>query len=790
MATPQVQIDVALEVKAAREALDRLNKDFEDFANRAKKQSRKADVAFGAFVANIASNVTLRAFDAIKEGFREAFKRSLEFNKALKEIETILPKNTKLTQDLVDELSDLGKQFGTGATTQAKAFYQIISAGVTDAVEAQKALNAANLLASGGLSDLGSSIDVITDILNVYKDTNITAGDAADTLFKSVQLGKLTVDGISQSIAQALPSARALGIGLDEVASALVVLTKNGFQANEAAVRLRALFSAVAKDGQKLGDGLNSAAIEANGLSGFLTTLAQRTKGSADATANLFGNVRAQQAALILANDSAKDFTQTLGEYETKAGAAARASEKIVGEDLSKQLDIAKEGALSTARAFFDDLQPALLSITKALNQGISPAVNRTLPELQGELRKLNIELAFINDGSTKLAVGFKRSSEEIQKDIEAVSRKIFELEGGKVEFIPSESIVRAKELEAEIKKIETALLFGTATPIQDKIKLGELKEELKSVKEETADLFSAERLKATTGDVQNANAQLLESEAKFLIDIRKLREEAALAEEERRIREREAAGVQRDEDFIRLQEIEQEKLQLAANAALEKSDLIADSNKRDLEQQKISAKFELDQEKLLTKQKVAELKQRVDLEQKTQDARVDIIKASANLISAATKDGSKVAFLAQKGAALASAIVSKEKAAAQALAVPPAPNLALAGLARTAGNISIAAIAASAIKGFENGGFVGASLSTGDRNIIRVNNDEAVLNTRQQREFMRLANGSGGQGGGEMVEKIDELINAVNAQPVSIQVDGRELIRVMRNEQRAQGVA
>lgn len=793
MANPEVQIDVALEVRAARKALDSLNSEFTEFANNAKKQSRKADVAFGSFIGNLGANATTKAFAAIKAGFRDAFQESLRFNRALREIETILPNDVKLTAQLVNQLDALGKQFGTGATQQAKAFYQIISAGVTDAAEAQQALNAANLLSTGGLSDLTSSIDVITDILNVYQDANISAGEAADTLFKSVQLGKLTVDSISGSIAQALPSARALGIGLEEVASALVVLTKNGFNANEAAVRLRALFGAVAKDGQKLGDGLNSSAIAANGLGGFLETLSERTQGSADATANLFANVRAQQAALILANNSAKDFTETLGEYETKAGAAARASEKIVGDDLSKQLEIATKGALAAARAIFDDLTPALLSVTKAFNQGLSPTINRTLPELQGKLRTLNIELAATSDATNRVALGFNRTAEEIQADIDAVSKKIFQLEGGQLNLIPSDAGLRIAEINEEIGKLQQSLLTGQASdPSSIFGKIDSLQLQIKAIKDEAKTISIGPDIAPTVGGGGNGAVQRNEAEAKSLIELNKLREQADLEEEEREIRRREAAGEQITGDLEALQDIEAQKLEIINEAELARAALLTDSRTRELEEQKANAKLALAQQKQQTKEEVAAAKARVELQRKLESGRVSIAQNAASLIAAVSKDGSKAAFLAQKAAAIASAIVAKEQAAALALASPPGPpaTLPLAAQARIAGNISIAAIAASAIKGFQSGGFVNSSAKVGDKNLIRVNGDEAVLNTRQQREFMRVANGSGGSNDNQMVERIDALIGAIQSQNITVEVDGREIARVMRDEQRAQGVS
>ncbi len=84
--------------------------------------------------------------------------------------------------------------------------------------------------------------------------------------------------------------------------------------------------------------------------------------------------------------------------------------------------------------------------------------------------------------------------------------------------------------------------------------------------------------------------------------------------------------------------------------------------------------------------------------------ARVNIASATANLIAAVAGSGSKAAFLAQKAAAIAQSIVATNLAAAQALAVFPAPNFGLATLAKIAGGVNTAAIAATAITGLQGG--------------------------------------------------------------------------------------
>ena len=102
-----------------------------------------------------------------------------------------------------------------------------------------------------------------------------------------------------------------------------------------------------------------------------------------------------------------------------------------------------------------------------------------------------------------------------------------------------------------------------------------------------------------------------------------------------------------------------------------------------------------------------------------------------------------------------------------------------LAGLVGIATAANVAKIASAQPPSFQEGGFFNGSGITGDRNIARVNDKEAVLNSRQQREFMRLANG----GGSNNNDQIERLIEAVNSQKVSVEIDGRQIAETVREQ-------
>lgn len=95
---------------------------------------------------------------------------------------------------------------------------------------------------------------------------------------------------------------------------------------------------------------------------------------------------------------------------------------------------------------------------------------------------------------------------------------------------------------------------------------------------------------------------------------------------------------------------------------------------------------------------------------------------------------------------------------AGNAMAVPYPANLA--ALASNQAAITEMILAGKALQAFAQGGIVGGNSTTGDRNLVRVNSGELILNKAQQGNLFSLLNGKGTLGGGqvEFIIKGDKL--------------------------------
>lgn len=138
----------------------------------------------------------------------------------------------------------------------------------------------------------------------------------------------------------------------------------------------------------------------------------------------------------------------------------------------------------------------------------------------------------------------------------------------------------------------------------------------------------------------------------------------------------------------------------------------------------------------------------------------IQLLETTKTVIDAVRTAKEVYAKVAEKAAQRAAIANTVEAASETAKASAAGKAAAAEGAAATAGIpvvgpvlavAAVGAIVAAIISGmgkFANGGFVGGSKYAGDKNLVRVNSGELILNPTQQRNLLNLANGHGGSGG------------------------------------------
>jgi len=199
--------------------------------------------AIGFSAANIVSAGAREIVGAVSDAVDSA----REFQKTIAEINSILPRSSKLTADVVSRLEDLAKQYGSNATAQARAYYQAVSAGAEDASQATAILAASNAASLATQTDLSSVARVLTSTLNAYAGTGLDAATATDILVKSVDDGAVEFQELTNQLARVTPTAAALKVPLDEVVGSIAFLTRVGFTTEQATTSMAAALASIIK---------------------------------------------------------------------------------------------------------------------------------------------------------------------------------------------------------------------------------------------------------------------------------------------------------------------------------------------------------------------------------------------------------------------------------------------------------------------------------------------------------------------------------------------------------------
>lgn len=315
---------------------------------------------FGAFA----------AFSSIRQAAAEA----REFGKAMSEVSTLLPKEADM-KPLVDGAKEAAKSFGGSPREQAKAYYQIISAGATDAAQATAILTAANKLAVGGVTSVGIAADGLTTILNAYGIEASRSEEVTDAMFVAMRAGKTTIGELSSAIGKVAPIAAQTGVALDDLLAAVAALTTGGIETRIAVNGIRAVLAAIAKPSTEAADlaaqlGLNfsAAGLKAKGFAGFLAEVKEKTGGSTESLAKLFGGVESLVPIMSLAGNAGKDYAAILGDMATKAGQTEEAFAKM-SEDISFKLDQLRAAftvlAINSGERLLKAILPAVEAIVK-----------------------------------------------------------------------------------------------------------------------------------------------------------------------------------------------------------------------------------------------------------------------------------------------------------------------------------------------------------------------------------------------------------------------------------------
>ncbi|MEU8919517.1 phage tail tape measure protein [Kitasatospora sp. NPDC048545] len=279
-----------------------------------------------------------------------------------------------------NEIIRLSTELPQTASQLAQGLYQIVSTGF-DGAEAMQILEVSAKGASAGLTTTETAATALLGVLKAYGLPASKASDVMDIMFQTVNKGVISFQELAQQLGDVVPMAAAAGIKFDDVSAALAAITLSGIPAAESATSLNMLMTRLMKPTKDLAGLIHdlgyesaSSAVQQDGLFVVMGKINQATHGQAEATVNLFKDIRATRAALALAAADGQNYADTY-QAITSAVERADATQKAYAIQMNTaggQFDLFKNRAAAAGM----DVARSLLPVLQELAQDASVVAN------------------------------------------------------------------------------------------------------------------------------------------------------------------------------------------------------------------------------------------------------------------------------------------------------------------------------------------------------------------------------------------------------------------------------
>lgn len=368
-------------LQEAKNSVDRCATSIDQYGKETKEAAQQSQNFGGQTTTAINDLAGVLAAAGVAEGVREIARALIEcvdsskqFEQGMAEVFTLLPDmsedaRTQMSADMLQFSSDMNV-----LTDEAvPALYSAISASVPPD-NVFDFLSTAQKAAVGGVSDLETSIDGLTSVVNAYGDDVLEASEASDLMFTAVKLGKTTFDELSSSLYNVVPTAVGAGVSFDQVTAALAAMTAQGTPTSVATTQLRQAIVELSKDGtatdkvfkELAGQSFKQFIASGNNLQQAFQLLESHAEATGKGVNDLFGSVEAGNAVLQLTGKGTDRFTAALEGMAESTGATDEAYSVMADtvEYSAQRVEVAMD---NIKIAIGDTLAPAVKNLNNVV---------------------------------------------------------------------------------------------------------------------------------------------------------------------------------------------------------------------------------------------------------------------------------------------------------------------------------------------------------------------------------------------------------------------------------------
>lgn len=296
---------------------------------------------------------------------KKMFDMSVQTNASMGKVNSILQLSGKEWKSYTTELKRGAADTQMAYNDYAEAAYSAISAGVKQA-DVTDFLTQSNKLAVGGLTDLGKATDVLTTIQNAYGLSQKDMAHVSDVLIQTQNKGKTTVDELASSMGKIIPTAKNLGVSVEQLGAGYAIMTSKGIATAEATTYMNSMFNELGKSGSKTdtilkeisGKSFKELSESGKSTGDILGMLDKYAKDSGLSLSDLFGSAEAGKAAMTLLADGTEGYNEQLEGMINSSGAADKAF-----NTMSETMEFKLKSAGNALKRMWSDLGDAMAPV-------------------------------------------------------------------------------------------------------------------------------------------------------------------------------------------------------------------------------------------------------------------------------------------------------------------------------------------------------------------------------------------------------------------------------------------
>lgn len=378
--------EISLDNSSYMEGLKTSENAGKDFESSLKDNTSKTKTGFDTLSTAVSACKTVLAtvgigftMDKVIKGLSEAYNEATKLDEKLRGASTLYGSVAVDQTKLVDNLKSISLQTGESLEVLGQTVYDAMSAGVQpteDMAEVLQVVSASSKLAKAGFTDTNTAMKASLSVINAYGMGIENINKVSDVLLNTQNLGVTTVGELSNALSKVTPVASAFGVSIENVTSALALMTKQGTNTEVASTGLSAILSELGKSGTTASENLQKASLSAGltetsfkgllfsgkSLGDILDIMADYAEQNNLSLVDMFSSIEAGKSALQITNAGAEEFNKTLDSMETATGLVSESFEKMVTP--SQRLD----SAIATLKTTIGEkLKPTVDSAKNAL---------------------------------------------------------------------------------------------------------------------------------------------------------------------------------------------------------------------------------------------------------------------------------------------------------------------------------------------------------------------------------------------------------------------------------------